>query len=235
MLARELGRRVPYIVAIDRDEQSVRLAGSHDGVDYLLADFLNHPFRAGSFDLVVFLASLHHMDAGAAFRRTEELLRAGGRLAVIGLARSRQPIDLAFDVAGHVAHLIHTRLRTEWERAAPTVWPPPLTFGRMRRMAARELPGSRDRRHLLSRYSLTWTKPDVAHRAASLPRPGRTAASAVLDLALVNRRSGLPVRWSPAATAPSTSRSAGSDPTTSVAQNSSLRLRSACSGGCCPL
>ena len=55
MVARELRRRVPHVVAIDRDEQSVGPAGSDHGVDYVLADFLNHPFRAGSFDLVVFV------------------------------------------------------------------------------------------------------------------------------------------------------------------------------------
>ncbi len=151
------------MVGIDRDEPSIRAArdmGPTDGVDYVLGDFLTHPFERGSFDFVVFVASLHHMDARAALGRTQELLRPGGRLAVIGLGRPRQPADLPFDVAGHVAHRLHTRRRSEWEHVGPIVWPPPMTFGQMRRLAARELRGSTYQRRVLWRYSLVWRKPE---------------------------------------------------------------------------
>jgi hypothetical protein len=41
---------------------------------------------------------------------------------------------------------------------APETWPPPESFTGTRRIAARVLPGSRFRRHVLWRYSLVWTK-----------------------------------------------------------------------------
>ena len=163
MLARKLRRRVPRVVGIDKDAPSIRSAcdmGPDDGVDYVVGDFLTHPFEPRSFDVVVFVASLHHMDARAALGRTQELLRPGGRLAVIGLGRSGHPFDAPFDVAGHVAHRLHTRRRTEWEHAGPIVWPPPMTFRQMRHLAARELRGSSYRRRALWRYSLVWTKPE---------------------------------------------------------------------------
>jgi hypothetical protein len=47
-----------------------------------------------------------------------------------------------------------------WNISAPTVWPPPVTYADMRRIAEHQLPGVRYCRHLLWRYSLVWTKPD---------------------------------------------------------------------------
>ncbi|WP_205315539.1 hypothetical protein [Nonomuraea lactucae] len=40
-----------------------------------------------------------------------------------------------------------------------TLWPPPVTYPQMRALAAEILPGSRYRRHLMWRYSVTWRKP----------------------------------------------------------------------------
>ena len=104
-LARELRRSVPHVTGIDRDEPSIELARRHDpasDIEYLLGDFLNVPFEPGSFDLVASVAALHHMDAAAALRRMRELLRPGGTLAVVGLARSRFPTDLPLGVAARV-------------------------------------------------------------------------------------------------------------------------------------
>lgn len=49
---------------------------------------MNHPLEPASFDFIASVASLHHMDVAAALVRMRSLLRPGGRLVVIGLARS---------------------------------------------------------------------------------------------------------------------------------------------------
>jgi hypothetical protein len=41
----------------------------------------------------------------------------------------------------------------------PVIWPPPLTYRDMRRLATDVLSGARYRRHLYWRYSLVWAKP----------------------------------------------------------------------------
>lgn len=99
------------------------------------------------------------MDASVALARMRALLRPGGTLVIVGLARSRRPVDLLLDVAGVVADRLYKRSRAYWDHSAPTVWPPPLTYGETRRIAEAELPGVRYRRHLLFRYSLCWNKP----------------------------------------------------------------------------
>jgi hypothetical protein len=91
--------------------------------------------------------------------RMRDLLRPGGVLAVVGLARSRTPADAAFDIAGVVAARVHRRRRGYWETTAPKVWPPAETYSQTRRAATAVLPGVRWRRHVLWRYSLVWTRP----------------------------------------------------------------------------
>jgi hypothetical protein len=86
------------------------------------------------------------------------LLRPGGTLAVVGLARSR-PGDWPADIAGVFAHRALQARKGYWEVNAPTIWPPPQTYAQMRRIAGQILPGVRYRRHLLWRYSLVWAKP----------------------------------------------------------------------------
>jgi SAM-dependent methyltransferase len=160
-LARELRRFVRYVAAIDVDEPSVALARRLDAgsdIRYLLGDFLAFPFEPASFDFVVSVAALHHMNAVAALRRMHELLRPGGSLAVLGLARSRYPADLPRDIAATLVSRAKRATKKHWESSAPTVWPPPQTYGEMRSLAERTLPQVRFCRHLLWRYSLLLTK-----------------------------------------------------------------------------
>ena len=162
MLARDLRRVVPHVTAIDRDAASIQAARRHDAdadVEYVVGDFMTHPFEPASFDHIASIAVLHHMDAAAALERMRELLAPRGRLTIVGLARQRHPADLPFAVAGAVAHRVHRLRRTYWEDAAPRLWPPPDTFGETHRLAERLLPGVRYRRLVLWRYSLVWTKP----------------------------------------------------------------------------
>lgn len=160
LLARRLRQRVHHVVGIDRHERSLDLARAQSprDISYVLGDFMTYPFEPETFDLVVSVASLHHMDIGPALERMRSLLRPCGRLAVIGLARSGRS-DLPFDVASHILDRYLKRSSQEWEDSAPRVWPPPLTYGQTRRVAAGALPSATFRRRLLWRYSLVWTKP----------------------------------------------------------------------------
>jgi SAM-dependent methyltransferase len=166
-LTRALRQLVPRVTGIDRDLRSIEIARAHPAagaIGYLLGDFLAAPFGPGSFDLVTAVASVHHMDTEAALRRMAELLRPGGVLAVIGLARGVTLADaylLPPAVIGGRLHKAASARRGPARRGylSPVAWPPPLTYPATRRLAARVLPGARYRRRLYWRYSLVWTKP----------------------------------------------------------------------------
>lgn len=160
-LVRELRQQVGHVVGIDPDVACIaaaRCANCTDGVEYFQGDFLSWPFRPASFDVVTAVASLHHFDEEAALRRMAVLLRPGGVLGVVGLARTGSPRDLVFDLGGVVANRAHTLTTTPWETPAPKVWPPPSTYGQLRRLSATVLPGRTFRRGVMWRYLLTWTK-----------------------------------------------------------------------------
>jgi len=163
LLTRRLRAVVPQVTGIDLDPASIDLAREQDDpahpIDYVLGDVLTYPFAPGSFEVVTSVATLHHMDAAAGLDRLRELLCPGGTLVVVGLARPDLPADLPILLAGALATRWYALTCTRWEQPSPTVWPPPGTFAGARRLADGILPGARYRRHLLWRYSLTWTKP----------------------------------------------------------------------------
>jgi SAM-dependent methyltransferase len=161
LLSRRLRAQVGDVVAIDRHQASVDLARAQSNGDiaYVACDFMNYPLRPASFDFIASVASLHHMDVAAALNRMRTLLRPGGRLVVIGLARSSRPADWAVDAVAMFVNRVHKRSKREVEDGAPKVWPAPLTYSQTRKIARCTLPHAQYRRRLLWRYSLVWTAP----------------------------------------------------------------------------
>ncbi len=160
-LTRELRQLIPEVVGIDSDHASIEAAQAHPDagdIQYIEGDALTSEIESQSFDLITAVASLHHVDAERGLVHLKDLLRTGGVLAVIGVARS-SPSDWPLDVAAIVPNRLR-RLRVRyWQHPAPVLWPPPETYPSMRGIAARHLPGARFRRRLYWRYTLVWTKP----------------------------------------------------------------------------
>jgi SAM-dependent methyltransferase len=165
-LTRALRRAVPQVTGLDPDAPSIERARAQDDpdapIDYVQGGLLTTPLPSGSFDVVVAVASLHHMDAEAGLRAVADVLAPGGVLVVVGCARSSLPRDVGWEAAGVIANAWHRGRRSYWEHSAPTVWPPPVTHADVRRLTRDLLPGARYRRHVLWRYSLVWTKPTAA-------------------------------------------------------------------------
>jgi SAM-dependent methyltransferase len=161
-LARQLARVVPHVIGLDRDAASLDLAHRQDPggkISLIRGDFRTHPFAPATFSMITSVAALHHMDARAALGRMSQLLAPGGRLAIVGLARSRLPADLPWEAAAVIAHGGYKVARTYWEQPSHVVWPPPHTYAEMQAVARQMLPAARYRRRLPWRYSLIWTKP----------------------------------------------------------------------------
>ncbi len=161
MLVRRLAAAVPDAVGLDRDAASLDQARAQGGGGrYVLGDLLAPPFSPGSFDAVTSVTTLHHVGTGPALAAMAALVRPGGVVAAVGVARSRYPRDLPRDAVAAVAvRLEPRRWRNLWETPAPKVWPPDDDFRATHRAVEATLPGARFRRHLCWRWSVTWRKP----------------------------------------------------------------------------
>jgi len=152
---------VQHVVALDIDRPVLlRAQARHAGraIEWMHGDVHKAPLEPGSFDAVVSVAALHHMNANRSLERFAKLVRPGGSVAVVGLAASAWP-DVPLDVVAVAARHLLGLVRGRWHHSAPQCWPPPLTYGAIKELGARTLPGARYRRHLLGRYSLIWRRP----------------------------------------------------------------------------
>lgn len=158
LLARELAERVPRVVGIDADARQIELArAAGGGAEYVHDDFLAHEFGE-RFDLVASIAAIHHMDDAAALRKMAGLLRPGGHLVVVSVAKRYLKRDLPWELAGAVVTRALQLRHGLWQHSAP-IAEPALTHRDVRRLASAQLPGVRFRRLVLWRYSLVWTAP----------------------------------------------------------------------------
>lgn len=157
--SRRLGQRVPRVVGIDCDAASIAVARDrNDDIQYILGDFLAEDLDQ-RFDVVTSVAMLHHVDHTSALTRMAGLVRPGGVLLVVGLAKSRSVGDFARDAWDTVAVRRHTLTNRVWETTAPIVWPPPLSHGQVRAATLSVLPDANVRRVPYFRYGLTWRCP----------------------------------------------------------------------------
>jgi SAM-dependent methyltransferase len=150
-----------HVVGLDLDAgvlERARARHHEHRIEWRNGDVMTIPFEHGSFDAVVSVATLHHLDAEQGLARLAELVKPGGVVALIGLAANDWR-DLPYAAVGFATRSAIGLIRGNWAHSAPTVWPPPETYRRMERLASRVLPGSRYRRLPLGRYSLTWKKP----------------------------------------------------------------------------
>lgn len=146
---------------------AARLTDPHpSNIRWLTGDVLNSELPLGAYDVVTAIASLHHLPLEQGLRRLTGLVRPGGHLAIVGLARAESfrdylpalatvPIDPV--IGAWKAMRREDRLRAH---DPPVPLRDPTTTVQDVADAARQLlPGATLRRHLFYRYTLIWQKP----------------------------------------------------------------------------
>ncbi|GAA0663964.1 class I SAM-dependent methyltransferase [Kitasatospora atroaurantiaca] len=163
LLARKLAGRAKRVTGIDKSPEMIacsrKLAAGHPTLAFIEGDFLTADLPAGSFDFICSVTTVHHMDFEAALTRMSELLRPGGTLVVVGLAREASVADWAAVIAAAPVVRITKVLRRARGPEGMPVADPQMSYGEVRAAARRLLPGMRYRRHVLRRYSVAWEKP----------------------------------------------------------------------------
>ena len=156
--ARALAREGLTVVGIDEDAPSIERARAQwsEGITYVVGDVLTTDLEQA--DVVYSGAMLHHMDISEGLERLKSLVAPGGRLLIVGAAKNTLK-DLPREFAASIADKAFTLVKGSWKHGAPTVWPPPHTYGDVERAAAKLLPGSEFKQELLWRYTIVWDAP----------------------------------------------------------------------------
>ncbi|OPG08399.1 bifunctional 2-polyprenyl-6-hydroxyphenol methylase/3-demethylubiquinol 3-O-methyltransferase UbiG [Microbispora sp. GKU 823] len=164
LLARKLTTRAKRVTGVDRSPEMIararELSAGQPDLTFVEGDFLTAALPVEGYDFVCSVSTIHHMDFDAALVRMRESLRPGGTLVVVGLAREGSPAEWAATIAAAPVVRITKLLRRARGPEGMPVAEPRMSYGQVRAAARRLLPGVRYRRHVLRRYSLTWTKPD---------------------------------------------------------------------------
>ena len=87
-------------------------------VEWQQGDIFDIAFEAGSFDAVVSVATLHHLNAEEGLVRFAELVKAGGVVAVVGLAANSW-WDLPYALSATLLGSSWGLVRGHWEHSAP--------------------------------------------------------------------------------------------------------------------
>jgi len=165
-LVRRLAGVFPAVTGIEPDGPTAARA-RRTTTDLANVRILTQPFdefQPNRYDLITFVAVLHHLPLKATLEKTRELLRPGGRLVVVGISREARA-DLPWSIASLILNpivgaVVHPRRsRTiPAQMTAPTAMAAE-SFEEIALTAERILPGARLRRGLLWRYTLSWNAP----------------------------------------------------------------------------
>jgi 2-polyprenyl-3-methyl-5-hydroxy-6-metoxy-1,4-benzoquinol methylase len=163
LLVERLAEVSRHVRGIDKDEEAIRQAQVRtrqlDNADLKVANFMEMDVDPESYDLITFVAVIHHMDFGAALLHTSRLLRPGGQLVIVGLSTNKSLWDYTRSALLLPLIRLMSSIHHETRSVQVAVLPPKESFSDLKKIARRQLPGSRLRRALYCRYILRWSKP----------------------------------------------------------------------------
>jgi 2-polyprenyl-3-methyl-5-hydroxy-6-metoxy-1,4-benzoquinol methylase len=162
LLAQRLAPVSRSVTGIDPDPVAIgraanRLA-SHPRVTVSQARFQDYHADERRYDLITFVASLHHMDLRVSLTKARDLLTPTGEIAVVGCAANKTVRDWIWSVMCLPAARIGSRLHSETRNIGVVVSDPREGLDDIRRTVAEVLPGASVRRALYYRYLLRWRR-----------------------------------------------------------------------------
>jgi 2-polyprenyl-3-methyl-5-hydroxy-6-metoxy-1,4-benzoquinol methylase len=161
LLAQRLAAVSANVVGIDADPDAIRRARRRlqpvENASVVLARFEDYDPDDTAFDVVTFVASLHHVPLAATLDKARQMLRPGGELAVVGLSANKTAADWAWAGLCVPAALVGSLLHRETRDIGVAIADPRESFGEIRRAAGAVLPGVSIRRGLDYRYRMHWS------------------------------------------------------------------------------
>lgn len=149
------------VVGVDADVEAVRRAEAR------LRFVGNASVRTASFesldvdrayDVVTFVASLHHLPLRETLSKARHLLAPAGELAIVGLSANKTVADWTWAALCTPAARVGSWLHRETRDVGVAVADPRESLAEIRSVAGEVLPGAVIRRGLYYRYLLHWQK-----------------------------------------------------------------------------
>jgi 2-polyprenyl-3-methyl-5-hydroxy-6-metoxy-1,4-benzoquinol methylase len=161
LLAQRLAPVSRSVTGIDPDPAAIgRAADRLASVRYVTVshgDFQDYQPGARRFDLITFVASLHHMDLRASLVKARDLLTPTGEIAVVGCCANKTVRDWVWSAMCVPAARIGSWLHSETRDIGVAVQNPQEGLDDIRSMVDEVLPRASSRRALYYRYLLRWT------------------------------------------------------------------------------
>jgi 2-polyprenyl-3-methyl-5-hydroxy-6-metoxy-1,4-benzoquinol methylase len=162
LLAQRLAAVSQSVTGIDPDPAAVQRAAErlrrHQRVDVSCQDFERYEASDRRFDLITFVASLHHMDLPDSLMKARELLTPTGEIAVVGISANKSVRDWIWAVLCVPGARIGSWLHAETRNIRVVVKDPTDGLDDIRRIADDVLPGASVRRAPYYRYLLRWAR-----------------------------------------------------------------------------
>jgi len=162
LLAQRLAPASKSVTGIDPDPAAIgraadRLAALRH-VTVSQVEFEGYQAGERRFDLITFVASLHHMDLRASLVKARGLLTSTGEIAVVGCAANRTVRDWVWSTMCTPAARVGSWLHSETRNVGVAVMDPQEGLDDIRRAVSEVLPGASVRRALYYRYLLRWRR-----------------------------------------------------------------------------
>ena len=161
-----LSRELPNVVGLEPDQSSAELArfNTRHLSNVLIKQSAWEELDHEQYDLVTFVAALHHLPLRETLHTVRKLIAPGGRLVVVGVARETahdRPLSLCSTILNPLVGLIlHPHAAVELPaRMRSPVTAPSESFREIAFVARQELPGVVLRRRLFWRYTAIWMPP----------------------------------------------------------------------------
>jgi 2-polyprenyl-3-methyl-5-hydroxy-6-metoxy-1,4-benzoquinol methylase len=160
LLAQRLAPVSRSVKTIDPDPAAIRRAtdrlAAHEHVAVSQEAFDDYQPGHRRFDLITFVASLHHMDLRASLAKARDLLTPHGEIAVVGCSANKSVRDWVWAILCVPPARFGSWWNSETRDVGVVVTDPREGLDDVRRVANDVLPGASVRRALYYRYLLRW-------------------------------------------------------------------------------
>lgn len=173
--SRLLAKRVERVVAIDLSPNMIEVAKQRSkqfsNIDFQVADVLQWELLAKQFDLIVSIATFHHLPVESLLLNLKAALKPGGRLIILDLLEHESWRDKLSDFVAVPLNWIVEALKNRYIQQSPEAAAAMrehlardqyLTLSQVQQIYTSSLERVKIRKHLFWRYSIVWEKSAAA-------------------------------------------------------------------------